>query len=207
MKKIALFIIGLLFAFGSMGLAQAEDAAAAMQQIAIDVAALNLGFGEYKLGHQLTKKQKEIATKNVIEKSIKGSYKFQDDGIFVVASKSSDTIIGIYRQNDKAPQDVVQQWVGSIMLEHGEPTTMAHDRMIYWAFGKKGRLGEENFDATKQDNHDVLATIKFASNQPIRPSAPPEEKEGEAKSEKELASIYVMITSNQMSKIFLALNR
>jgi hypothetical protein len=35
--------------------------------------------------------------------------------------------------------------VGDLMMQFKEPTAMAHDKLIYWAFDKDGRIPEDLF--------------------------------------------------------------
>jgi hypothetical protein len=86
---------------------------------------------------------------------------------------------------------------------------MAHDKLIYWAFGKDGRISEDLFDQARgSGGEDVLATIKFSSSLPIaQDSAPEKGEKEEAVKDDEISSIYVMINSIPLSKIFLSLNK
>lgn len=197
----------LMFAFASI--LQAEDGATAMNRIGKEVAALHLGFGEYYLGQTLGGQLKEKAEKNAISKTIKGSYKFQDGELYIVADKATDMVLGIYKENTMASQDDMKKMVGELMMQFEEPTTMAHDKMIYWAFGKNGHISEELFDESRSTGGEsVLATVKFSSSRAIVPSPAPETKEKEdVAAKEEPASIYVMVSSNPLSKIFLSLNK
>jgi len=208
MKYVYLLIISLLITLTPASQLLAEDGASAMNRLGSDIAALKLGLGDYVLGQKLTEQQKDIAQENAIEKTIKGSYKFQDNGVFVVASSTSDMVIGIYKENTTATQQDIKNMVGELMMQFEEPTKMAHDKLIYWAFGKEGIIPQDLFDVAKSADSEILATVKFSSDQPIRPSeVPTEGAETEVKKSSEAASIYVLITSDQLSNIFLAQNK
>lgn len=208
MKSFYLLLLGLLLTLSPVGL-QAEDGATAMKRIGGEVAALQLGLGDYFIGQILSGDQKKIARKNVIHKTINGTYKFQDGDLFVVAGKKTDMVIGIYKQNTEASREEVKKMVGELMMQFEEPTTTAHDKLIYWAFGKDGRISEDLFDLARESGgEDVLATVKFSSSLPIAQDSVPEKGEKkDAVKDDESSSIYVMINSIPLSKIFLSLNK
>ncbi len=213
MKNMYLLILGLLLTFTPADLLQADDATTEMKRIGAEVAALKIGLGDYFLGHKINELQKEIAKKNAIEKTIKGSYKFNDAGIFVIAAIDTDMVIGLYKENTDASEEEVKYLVGELMMQFEEPTAMAHDKLIYWAFGKEGRIPQDLFDAARQSGgSDVLVTVKFSSDQPIIPTSKPvketKDDKDEAKDvETPPTSIYVVISSNPLSQVFLAQNK
>lgn len=214
MKNMYLLLVALLLILVPVNSALAEDGAEELKRIGKEVAALKIGFGDYFLGQQLNDQQKKTAKNNAIEKTIKGSYKFNDGEIFVIAALDTDMVIGLYKENPRASQKDVRNLIGELMMRFEEPTTMAHDKLIYWAYGKEGRISQDAFDAARQSGgNDVLATVKFSSSLPVRPSEKTAErgKEGEKKDKVaeagEVASVYVLVTSNPLSKIFLALNK
>lgn len=208
MKYVYLLLTCLLITLTPASQLLAEDGATPMNRLGADIAALKLGLGDYVLGQKLTEQQKDIAKENAIEKSIKGSYKFQDNGVFVVASSTSDMVIGIYKENTTATQQDIKNMVGELMMQFEEPTKMAHDKLIYWAFGKEGIIPQDLFDVAKSADSEILATVKFSSDQPVRPSEEPKEgAKTEVKKSSKAASIYVLITSDQLSNIFLTQNK
>lgn len=208
MKYVYLSLVSLLIALSPTSTLLAEDGTVAMQRLGEDIAALKLGFGDYILGHKLTEQQKKTAKKNTIKKTIKGSYKFQDNETFIIASSKTDMVIGLYRENPTATQQDIQNMVGELMMQFEEPTKMAHNKLLYWAFGKDGLIPQELFDMEKSANSEILVTVKFSSDQPIRPSEPAKDgAEAEVKKSSDSASIYVVITSDKLSNIFLALNK
>lgn len=206
MKHFFCLLLGLLFlTLQSVG-SQAATGAEEMKRLAAEVAALELGFGEYILGATLTSAQKTLAKQNTIPKTLEGTIKFNDGDIYVVAKSDDGMILGIYKEYGEATREDIKELVGELMMQFEEPTTMAHDKLIYWAFDKNGKIGEDEFDLSKQTGEtDLIATVKFQSSQPIKPDAPPaqEEKKGE-QPVKEKTSVYVIISSNPLSRIFLA---
>jgi hypothetical protein len=207
-KRFCLLLLGLFLTVFPVGL-QAGDGATELKRIGKEVAALKLGLGDYYIGQILSGEQKKIAERNVIHKTINGTYKFQDGDVFVVVGKKTDMVIGVYKQNIYASREDVKKMVGELMMQFEEPTTMAHDKLLYWAFGKDGRISEDLFDQARDSGgEEVLATVKFSSSLPISPDADPAkvEKEDSVK-DQEISSIYVMINSIPLSKIFLALTK
>lgn len=207
MKNLYLLLLGLLIVLTPAGQLLAEDGTAAMKRLAGEISELKLGFGDYFLGQTLTERQKDIAQKNAIEKTIKGSYKFEDNGIFVIAGIENDMVIGLYKENSAASQQDMKNMVGELMMQFEEPTKMAHDKLIYWAFNKEGIISQELFDMAKDADSEILATVKFSSDQPIKPSEKPKEGEQQVEESATPASIYAIITSDQLSKIFMAQNK
>jgi hypothetical protein len=208
MKYVYLLLLSFLIALTPASQLLAEDSVTAMQRLGADIAGLKLGFGDYYLGQKLTEQQKDNAKKHAIAKTITGSYKFQDNGVFIVASSKSDMVIGLYKENPTATPQDMKNMVGELMMQFEEPTKMAHDKLIYWAFGKEGLIPQDLFNMAKSTDSEILATVKFSSDQPIRPSEKPEEGAAtKAKESSEPASIYVIITSDQLSNIFLAQNK
>ena len=179
--------------------AQTSTFAEELDTIAGKVATLELGFGEYVLGKQLTGSQKKAAEEHRVRKALEGTYKFTDGEIFVIASARNDTVIGIYKEYRDAPIDTIKAVIGSLMFEHGEPTAMAHNKMIYWTYNEAGKIEQDQFDF-QRDKGGVksLVTVKFSSTEPII-----EEKAAEEAGDRKL-SAYVMITSDPLSKLFLA---
>ena len=188
-----------------LGGVRAEEAASAIQRIGKEVAELNLGFGDYALGRPLNEKQKELAKQNSIPKTVAGTVKFKDDNIFVIAQSDNFMVLGMYKMYDKASRQQVKTIVGDLMLRFNEPTTMAHDKLIYWAFNKNGRITQDDFDNAKQSGDtDIVATVKLSSTSAILPDPSKGEMHQANPEQDETADMYVMITSNPLSKIFLA---
>ncbi len=206
MRKLSTLFFVFLFFFLQIAILHSATATEEMRRLAGEVAALKLGFGDYILGGTLTGKQREIAKQNGIPKTLEGTIKFSDGDIHVIAKSDDGMILGIYKEYADATRADVKNMVGELMMQFEEPTTMAHDKLLYWAFDKNGKIQEDEYDFSKQTGEtEMIATVKFQSSQPIRPDAPPEKEE---KKEKEVAdeksSIYVIISSNPLSQIFLA---
>lgn len=208
MKIVLKAALSLLLIVCFSGTGHTEKVSSAMQRLGKEVATLSLGFGNYALGQSLTTEQKKFAQANSVKKSLKGTYKFLDGDVNVIAKNDDDMVIGIYKQFESASRDEVKTIVGKLMMRFDEPTTMAHDKLIYWAYNKNGRISQDTYDFAKQSGgSDIIATVKLQSSQSIFPDPDPQDKDKtqeKVDAQQEEADIYVMITSNPLSKIFLA---
>ena len=211
MKKIYLLRFIPMLCFLTTNVLFAEDIAQAIKKKAVEVQALKLGFGNYFLGHELNSEQKKFAGKHSlpVSESKNWTYKFQDEDIFVVADKKTNLILGIYKEQEKASRQDVKTMVGDLMMNFAEPTLMAHDQMIYWAYDKKGKVSQELFMIARETGDlETLATVKFSSTEPIFREVKKSDKDGETiKAEEKTADIYVIITSGPLSSFFIAQNR
>lgn len=193
----------------------AASGADQLREVAKEVAALKLGFGDYILGGTLTDEQKKIAGQNNISKTLAGTYKFVDGDIYVVAKSDDDTVIGIYKDYPAASRDDIRSMVGDLMMRYEEPTTMAHDQVIYWAFDRNGKISGDMYDFSKKTGEtEMIATVKLQSSVPILPDfkktvGPGPDQPGNEKDEvsHEESDLYVIISSTPMSKLFLALDK
>ncbi len=143
------------------------------------VEALKLGRGSYVLGKILTPEQVKIARENPVEQPTPGLYKFQDGDLFVVAQKESDRVLILYEQYEPATKEKVQELVGTLFFDFGDPTILAHDKILYWVYDAKGIMTEDEYHRIKkekeQENFKPLATLKLSSNQPLIGAKPKEE--------------------------------
>ncbi len=207
------FLFALLFVFICFGIGQTTDfSSVSKEQLQEQIAALELGLEDYIVGKKLTDEQLEISGKDAGYKAYPGTVKFKDQEIFVIIDKETNVVIALYSRNKKADKKEYKAMVGRLMLQLGEPTTMAHGKSIYWNYGQDGLISEELYrtvkDQGKLDTLVVLATVKFSSTQSIDAlSAKKSEKtEGEIEEvEKEYAvsDNYVMIQSDVLSKKYM----
>jgi hypothetical protein len=211
MKKIYLLLLVPVLCFFFADSLFAEDIAQATKKKAAEVQALNLGFGNYILGQELNDEQKKFAAQHPlpVAESKNWTYKFQDEDIFVVADKKTNLILGIYKEQEKASRLDVKTMVGDLMMNFSEPTLMAHDQMIYWAYDKKGKISQKLFMIARETGDlETLATVKFSSTEPIfREQKKPDKDEEKIRAEEKTADIYVIITSGPLSSFFIAQNQ
>ena len=128
------------------------------------VASLQLGLEDYYIAHKLTDKQKEKAQQHLLEKSYPGTYTFTDNQINVLVEKDNNTIIAVYMKTEEADKEQVKQMIADLMMQFGNPTSEAHDQIIYWAYNEKGKISEDEYADSKKDGEiQIVATVKFKS--------------------------------------------
>ena len=165
--------------------------------LAAKVASLELGMNDYTIGSKLTPVQKKIALENILKDAYEGTYKFKDGDLFVIAARNDNTILAIYQRNDEADMDKAKLMVSSLMLLYGEPTTMAHDKLIYWAYGGEGKISEETYNKLRDNSEamGILATVKFNSSFEIT---------GENPVQGETGTNYFIISSDPLTQEFIS---
>ena len=157
------------------------------------VESLNLSRGGYTLGKVLTESQKATALKHPEEAANPLVFKFRDGDLHVVADEATDRVIVLYERYEAVSIKQVQALVGSLTLDFGDPTVMAHDKIIYWAFGPKGKLSEDQYrnDKEVKKKLNILATIKLNSDiKVLGKSDPPK-----------VGDIYYIISSEPVLKL------
>ena len=81
--------------------------------------------------------------------------------------------------------------IGHLMTRFGEPTSVAHGRLIYWAFDNVGKIEENTYRESKATgNIDILATVKFNSTLDL-------DQDLDNNTE-ETGTIYYIITSDRL---------
>ena len=130
------------------------------------VESLNISRGGYTLGKVLTDSQKATALKHPEEAANPLTFKFRDGDLHVVADKTTDRVVILYERYEVTTINKVQALVGSLYLDFGDPTVMAHDKIVYWAFSPKGKLTREQYEKAKQADEklNILATVKLNSS-------------------------------------------
>lgn len=144
------------------GIALANDLTNLFQQ----VERLKIQRQGYILGAILNPEQIKTAASNRVDESAKDTYKFRDKNLFVVADKTSNRVLILYEQFKDLSQKKIQDLIGDLYMGFDDPTVLAHDKRVYWAYTKKGKITSKELDAAKQDkkNLDILAKIKFISD-------------------------------------------
>ncbi len=128
------------------------------------VASLHLGFGEYHIAQKLTEVQKVQGKKSLQEKSYPGTYTFTDGDIFVLAEKDRDVVLALYKKNEEAGREQMRTMVAELMSLFENPTSEAHDQIIYWAYSKEGKVSDSVYKDMKQEGESsIIATVKFKS--------------------------------------------
>jgi len=157
---LVIFTVVLFFSTGTLAMPGSTDFAALEKK----VASLQLGFNDYYIAHTLNGEQKERAKKYLLEKSYPGTYTFTDGPVHILAVKENDMIIAVYQKNEEADKAALKQMIADLMMQFGDPTSEAHDQIIYWAYNEKGKISEDQYnDAKKDGGLRVIATVKFKS--------------------------------------------
>ncbi len=164
------------------------------------VAALGLGMHGYVLGRELTTAQWKTAQDNRVDDAFPGTIKFRADDLLVVADQGSHRVLAMYQRRDEADRRRLRRMISLLMDRFGEPTTMAHDRMVYWAYDDTGKISEERFNEARKDGKiEVLATVKFQSDMTI--VGPSDHEKGSDKEEK--GTVYFIVSSPLLSRSYL----
>ena len=127
---------------------------------------LTLERNGYVLGAALNKGQMETAEANPVDATSMDTFKFKDKNLYVVAQKTSNRVLVMYEQFETASQQKIQDLVGDLSMNFDDPTVLAHDKVVYWAYGEKGKITSKEFDTARQDKKKltILATVKFMSD-------------------------------------------
>lgn len=201
-KLITIFLAFVLIMSFSQ-VTRAETASSLLNQ----VVSLQLGLNGYVIGEELTADQKKIADENPVEGAYEGTYKFVDNGLYVVVNTETDRVLALYQQQKDADKDQLKAMVGGLMDPFGTPTTMAHEKLIYWAFNKHGAISEDVFNESKKIKQTkdlgIIATVKLNSEIEIAPDAEEKEEAGTEKKDAPTGTIYFIITSDPLVKEFM----
>jgi hypothetical protein len=155
---LSVFLSFLIPSFQVM--AESEDLAALEKKVAL----LRLGFGDYFIAHKLSAQQKKKSKEDLLEKSYPGTYTFVDNEVYVLTAEKNDTIIALYLKNEAADKTQLKQMVADLMMQFGDPTSEAHDQIIYWAYNEKGKISADNYNNEKKNGGmGIIATVKFKS--------------------------------------------
>lgn len=160
-KKMVLVLLPMVMVLAAAAILTAGQVPEAFTQ----VEKLNIERSGYVLGAALTAEQKRIAASNPLDAVTPGTFKFIDNGLNVVADLSTNRVLVLYEQFEKATQQEVRNLAGELFMSFEEPTVTAHDKVVYWAYGKDGKFSTEAFDRSKEDKKKlaVIATVKLNS--------------------------------------------
>jgi len=182
--------------------------AKASDTLLADVISLKLGMGGYVIGEQLGHARKEIARQHPVQGAYEGTYKFVDNGLYIVVDSATDRVLALYKRNKEADKKQLKEMVVELMGLFGAPTTMAHDKILYWAFNRHGAVSEEDFNRAKEAKQTpglgIIATVKLNSEMEITPDQVDEEKAAAEKAPPATGTIYFILTSDPLVKEFMA---
>jgi len=194
MKTISLLIFTAVIAFVILSTvtvcsSQADEIA----DLYTRVEKLNIRRNDYTLGKVLTDKQKQTARRSSQENAAPGTYKFKDNDLYVVADKETDRILILYERYEPASAKKIRDLVGALFFDFGDPTVMAHDKTIFWAFDEKGKISEEQYREAKATKKPLktLVTVKLDSSHKIMDSSDPGQN----------GSVYYIVSSGPILKL------
>ncbi len=160
-----------------------------------DLIKLDLGFGQYRLMRKMTPEQLKTAKRNKVKSNIMGAVKFKDGNLGAVYDADSGRILAVFREAKNLEKKKTQEIINDLMLTYGPPTTMAHNKIVYWGFNKKGLVTENEHQASKKTlNISIIATVKLNSTLDIM---------GKAQQDDQKNNIYIIITSPPVIKDYL----
>ncbi len=194
MKTISLLIFTAIIAAVILSVATAcSSRADEFTDLNTRVEKLNIRRNDYTLGQTLTDKQKQTAQRSAQEKAAPGTYKFKDNDLFVVADKVTDRVLIIYERYEPASEKKIRELVGALFFDFGDPTVMAHDQTIFWAFDEKGKISEKRYRESKAKKMTLqtLATVKLNSSHKIMADSDPGED----------GSVYYIVSSGPILKL------
>lgn len=155
---------------------------------------LNIQRQGYVLGAPLTTVQQEIAAQNPLAAASQKVFKFRDKNLNIVADRATQRVLVIFEQFEKLSQQKIQEKVGELFMAYEDPTISAHDKVIYWAWGKKEKFTAAQFDMAREKKKKlaIIATVKFNSEIKIM-----DKNETQA-----VGDVYYIISSDPLLKFF-----
>jgi len=189
MKILSVIMAAVVLSVGAACTSRADD----ITDLFNRVEKLNLRCNDYTLGKVLTDKQKQSAQDNAEDKASPGTYKFKDNNLYIVADKATDRVLILYERYEPVSRKKIRELVGTLFFDFGDPTVMAHDKTIYWAFDEKGKISEEQYREAKATKKTLqtLATVKVDSSHKIMDSSEPGAS----------SSIYYIVSSGPLLKL------
>ena len=175
---------------------QASYATGETGNLTAKVSALELGIDGYTIGTKLSADKQKYSSTHMLSDAYEGTYKFSDGELSVVVAQKDDTVLALYQRKDEAGLDQTRKMIFGLLDMYGEPTDMAHDKLVYWAYKQTGQIPEEKYNQTREkaENLDMLATVKFNSTFSISDKDSHEQPKG---------TIYFIISSDRLSEEFM----
>jgi len=122
-----------------------------------DVQKLNLEYKGYKLGEVF---KENNAKKLSFKSKIYNKYLVNND-MLIVTDKKENRIVVIRKKFTKLPKKELKSLISSLIYKNGEPTAIAHEKMIYWIYDEnKKKYTEEDILKFKDEvsNKQFLAS-------------------------------------------------
>ena len=165
-----------------------------LEELFSSIESLNIQRGDYVLCRTLTSEQRAYAEKHLEEANSEKVYKFRDKDLNIVVDRASHRVLVIFEQFEQIDQAGIQNLVGDLFMAYEDPTVSAHDRVVYWAWGKKGKFTADQFNLAKEKKKTlaILATVKLTSDVKIMDKAVADAK----------GNAYYVISSDPLLKFF-----
>jgi len=165
-----------------------------LASLVAEVRDLDLGEAGFRIGEKLTDDQLPVDPSAYHEDAYPGTIKFSAGKLGVVADETTRLVLAIFQRYEDVGAAKVRQLVAHLMTTFGEPTTTAHGKLIYWAYGPDGPIDNATYQAAKDEGElDLLATVKLHStlNLDLISENPDTEDTG---------TVYYIITSDRLLK-------
>jgi hypothetical protein len=168
--------------------------AAGLEDLFVQVERFKIERRGYVLGAALTPLQLATAAANPIDAIAADTFKFKDGTLYVVAHKTTNRVLVMYEQFSDVSRKKIQDLIGDLYLNFDDPTVLAHDKVVYWAWAQQGKISSEAFDRAGKHRKPlaVLATVKCISDIKIM-----EKSDGPA-----TGQVYYIISSDPILKFF-----
>lgn len=167
-----------------------------IKKLTESVFSLKIGIKDYIIAAALTQPQLDKLKGSPAKDAYPGTLKFFDDELMVVADESTKKVLALNERHKNVTSERLKAMVGDLMLRFGEPTAIAHEKIIYWAFDDKGKITEEAYKSAKDEGDmEVLITVKLQSTDEIVKVIGGEKKEAQ--------EVYYLISSEPLLKQFL----
>ncbi|MCG8563867.1 MAG: hypothetical protein MI747_02180 [Desulfobacterales bacterium] len=155
-----------LFALCLPTIALSQDPAMDLDSLFNQVRALEIQRNGYTLGAPLSPAQEELSRKYPLEATSDVIHKFRDGNLHVVVEKAANRVVVMYESYEKQTQQQIRDRVGELFMAFNDPTITAHDQLVYWAWGEKGKFDTPQFELAKEKKRPlkILATVKFTSD-------------------------------------------
>lgn len=195
-------MIELSISINATAMASDSHTSGKVSDIYNQVESLEIGWRGYVLGGKLNGYQMERAGKNKVPSATHGSsdigepmgntYKFKDKELTIVVDSTTDRVVIIFETVERASQQKVQDMIGSLIISFKDPTLSAHDKIVYWAYGRGEKYSAAQFEEAKeiQEPLPIIATVKLQSEVPIM----------EKGQEKSSGRVYYIISSEPLLK-------
>ncbi len=189
-KRLCSILVLVLFLCLFSGRLYASD----LNDLFGQVEMLKLDRNGYVLGAALNNRQMKTAKANPVDATSKDTFKFKDKNLYVVAQKTTNRVLVMYEQFEAASQKEIQNLIGDLYMNFDDPTVLAHDKVVYWAYTEKGKITSKEFDTAGQVRKKltILATVKCISDINIM----------EKGKESSKGPVYYIISSDPILKFF-----